>query len=151
MNATFLAILLAGCSTPPPTYRDHWRGAFLVESEIADAASRATTEWNRAASGRIEWQVVSTEDDITPFADWTLSSVPTPPADADDDWRGRAAGNAAIVLSGLAPEKLYRVLLHELGHIAGLDDGVSAIMREKASMVPDTIDSATIAALDEVP
>lgn len=143
--------LLAGCSTPPPTYRDNWRGTFAVEAELTEAAERATSEWNRSAAGRIEWRVVSTEDELTPFADWTISTVPEPPADGVDGWRGRAGGNAAIVLSGLSVEKQYMVLLHELGHVAGLDHAEGTTMCESVRCMPDYVDAATVAALDGVP
>jgi hypothetical protein len=147
----FAVALLVGCSTPAPTYRDNWRGTFAVESELTEAAERAVSEWNRAAAGRIEWRVVSTEDDLAPFADWTLSTVSEPPSDAEDGWRGRAGGSAAIVLAGLSTEKQFMVLLHELGHVAGLDHLEGTTMCESVRCMPDYVDAATVAALEGVP
>lgn len=145
-----LLLLLAGCGTPPPTYRDNWIGTFTVEAELTEAAELAVSEWNRAAEGRIEWRVVSTEDELTPFADWTLSTVAEPPSDAEEDWRGRAGGNATIVLSGLSLEKQFLVLLHELGHVAGLDHVEGTTMCESVRCMPGYVDEATVAALDGV-
>jgi hypothetical protein len=142
--------LLAGCSTPPPTSRDNWRGTFAVEAELTEAAGLAVSEWNRAAGDRIEWRVVSTEDELTPFADWTLTTVAEPPSDAPSDWRGRAGGNAAIVLAGLSVEEQFMVLLHELGHVAGLDHSEGTTMCESVRCMPDHVDAATVAALDGV-
>jgi hypothetical protein len=143
--------LLAGCTTPPPTYRDNWRGTFAVEAELAEAAERAAAEWNRAAGDRIEWRVVSTEDELTQFADWTLTTVAEAPPDAPSDWRGRAGGSAAIVLAGLSVEKQFMVLMHELGHVAGLDHVADTTMCESLRCMPDHVDEATVAALDGVP
>jgi hypothetical protein len=144
-------VLLAGCNTPPHTYRDHWRGTFAVEAELAEAAVEATDEWRRATGGRIDWTVVVTEDDLTPFAEWTLSTVSEPPLDASRKWGGRAGGNAAIVLSGLSEAKRFKVLLHELGHVAGLDHVEGTTMCESLTCMPDYVDDATVAALGGVP
>lgn len=148
-----LCLLVLGCNTPPPAYgRDNWQGTFRVSDAFTPAKIEsiisAAEEWRQATGGRVEYQIeIVPASELVKFQAWSITQYET-----EGSKTLATTGFTDIhVRPSVSEGKMKAVMVHEMGHVAGLDhiNIKGATMYEWVG--PDYVDSYALEALEEVP
>lgn len=141
-SLVLLALATAtACADPPHAPREYCSGTFsITDPALADAASAAAEEWRVASDGRVAFTVELTD---APADEWTIERV----AFADGTL-GEQRGTTLVVRDGLDGHYLHLTLLHEMGHLVGLDHERERGRLMSTSARGDGVDAYALAALE---
>lgn len=154
-----LLLALVGCADPPVTSREvsareAWRGDWKLSAdlptEVQEGFVRASDEWHRATEGAVDQRVVAIVHypELQPWEPWSVTS-------GDRPTRVLATTHDCAIIFDereWTEDKAYRVALHEIGHVVGLDhNGVQgSLMYPKMSATVTGVDDLALEALEGV-
>jgi hypothetical protein len=120
MRAMLLALLLAACATEneAPPVADTASHVFVVDADLADAASQAVELWTSASGG--EFAPVLVTGEATGIQIRLVDAV-TDCGAGEFFGCWKAHGQVIEVSRSLAPELRASTIAHEIGHHLGLE------------------------------